>query len=174
MVLIERRHGVRLRTAQGNNLDAHGRCGHGRKARIDRQRAEGVACGRALVSVDSAPRSRIVSSVAAGPALAWRVELDRPERARDLAVDGGGAGFGDFTVIELDSATGTESWRYSIDIGVADVTHDVAVDGAGDVFAAGVLIGAGGAPERMEVELGGATGVFQATASPPLGDCPVP
>lgn len=101
----------------------------------------------------------------------WRRQLDgsspAPNRAGALAVDPAGhvvaAGElrnaetdSDFTVLKLDGANGAERWRRMIN-GTAngfDRANAVAVDAAGDVVAAGMIIDAGGAGGFTVLKLG--------------------
>jgi hypothetical protein len=75
---------------------------------------------------------------------------------------------GDFTVVKFDGASGAEVWRYVITGNATrtpDVANAVAIDGAGNVVAAGVIfttcLGANCGPlsDFIVVKLDGATGV---------------
>jgi outer membrane protein assembly factor BamB len=87
----------------------------------------------------------------------WRREIDgaahESDYARSVAVDGSGdviaggalaggrgTGYFNFVVLKFSGATGTELWRQEINgsgSSTWDVAHAVAVDGSGDVIAAG-------------------------------------
>jgi outer membrane protein assembly factor BamB len=118
----------------------------------------------------------IVKVRASDGALLWRRDVDgaasRFDRAWAVAVDAAGdvvaAGYTEnpgtaFTVVKVHGSDGTELWRRTIDVGgnEAEATS-VAVDGAGDVVAAGVFTDLTEPPlplaELAVVKLAGATG----------------
>jgi hypothetical protein len=106
----------------------------------------------------------------------WRAVLTGTQNRRDdqasaVAVDAAGdvvaagwtsnAGSGlDFTVVKLAGASGTEHWRYVFN-GPAngdDQAYAVAVDGAGDVLAAGATQTPGTSTDFTVVKLAGSSG----------------
>src|SRR6185369_10695944 len=73
-----------------------------------------------------------------------------------------GASGKDFFVVKLDAADGHELWRYTLagTAGMDDEAVAVALDGAGDVFAAGFTQNVGTSLDLTVVKLGGADGML--------------
>ena len=69
----------------------------------------------------------------------------------------------DFAVAKLSAADGSEMWRVEVDgsAGGSDAAYAVAVDGSGDVVAAGTLENTRTAADLAVLKLSGATGVEQ-------------
>ena len=155
--------------------------------RRDLDGSSGVAQGALAIAVDAAGDVvaaggldldfTVVKLVGTTGAELWRLQIDgtetfeTAEEARAVAIDSAGdvvaAGFlnnlgasRDFVVVKVAGASGVELWRHETDggDGKLDQAAAVAIDGLGDVVAAGRLAGDVAGDDFAVIKLAAATG----------------